>query len=84
MKRFKIDVTRNGKLWCEVSLQGPDSSIALKDVLSRFPASEGFDLHACEEVEVSRIVEAGQTARVLGITYEKIPLDNHDGFPQDN
>ena len=75
MKRYKIALIRHGRHWCEIVIEGREPDEALADTIGRFPPEEGFLLAICEETEQSRIVEVGATARVLGVTYEKTPVD---------
>ena len=44
-------------------------------MIERLPPEEGFALSVWEETELARLVEVGTTARVLGITYDKTPVD---------
>ncbi len=75
MKRYTIALTRHGRHWCEITVEGRQPDDALADTIGRFPADEGFALSICEETEHSRIVEVGATARLLSVTYEKTPVD---------
>lgn len=75
MKRYKISLTRHGHYWCEIAIESHQADDVLVDMIERLPPEEGFALSVWEETELARLVEVGKTARVLGITYEKTPVD---------
>ena len=75
MKRYTIALSRHGRHWCEIVIEGREPDDTLADMIERFPAEEGFELSVWEEAETARIVEVGQTARVLGIRYDKTRVD---------
>ena len=75
MKRYRIDLTRHGRHWCQIVVESREPRNALADVVGRYPSDEGFELSVWEETEQTRIVELGQNTRVLSVTYERASFE---------
>lgn len=76
MKRYKAALTRHGRHWCEIVIEGRDPDEALVDLIGRYPSEDGFALSVWEETEAARLIQVtGQTTRVLSVTFEKTPVD---------
>jgi len=71
-ERYRIEVTRSGRWWCEVILEGPGALVAAADLVARLPADEGFSCTLNKEREVSRLVEVGERTRVLSRSFERV------------
>jgi len=75
LKRFEISVSKGGRHWCQIILDGSCSEEALIDLAELFDESRGYKLAAAEQIETGRIVEVGATVRVLSVQHQSSPVD---------
>lgn len=72
MKRYRLELARDGRQWCEIVIEGLSGDDILEDVLRRFPDGDGFRATVWEEKEAARVVEFGERARTIGVRYSSV------------
>lgn len=74
--KYILNVVRFGKKWCSIEFAN-ESLEDVKNMILRFPESEGYSYHLCRAHEVRRIIESSSSGIVvLGsiFDYENIKL----------
>lgn len=72
MKRWRLELARDGRQWCEIVIEAVSGDEILADVRQRFPEDDGFRIAVWEEKEAARVVEFGERARTLGERYSSV------------
>jgi hypothetical protein len=80
MTRYRLDVLKDGRRWCDISVEDGRAEEIVRDLLGRLPTDAGYRADVFIETEARRIVEVTDQARVLAVSYARERVD----FPHDN
>jgi hypothetical protein len=74
MSRYRLEVLKTGRRWCDIIVEDSDPGEILRDVVAKFPEGEGYLCSLVREEEARRIVEVTDQARIIGISYNRVPV----------
>ncbi|QKZ02776.1 hypothetical protein [Pseudomonas eucalypticola] len=58
MELFRVEVSKEGKLWCAIDVERSNPLNVLGDVIGRFGVDEGFSLRVLKRVGEKRLLES--------------------------
>jgi hypothetical protein len=74
MSRYRLEVLKTGRRWCDIIVEDSNSGEILRDLAAKFPEDEGYRYNPFREEESRRIVEITDQARIIGISYSRVPV----------
>ncbi|WP_277961630.1 hypothetical protein [Pseudomonas sp. RIT-To-2] len=58
MELFRVEVSKEGKVWCSIDVERPGPLSVLGDVIGRFGVEDGFSISVFKRVGEKRLLES--------------------------